>query len=170
MKGTKERVAFAAVNFGIGTRRTREPVTKVYQLKVSLDHIRPATWRRILVAGDINLNGLHRVIQSARGWQDCHLHLFRVGDADYPDPDMEVDGARSEFAARLFRIAPKVGGSFMYEYDFGDNWTHTITVEAVSENDARYPGHPVCISGENACPPEDGGGVPGYMRLRRRKG
>jgi len=105
------------------------------------------------------------------GWQDTHLHVFRVGDAEYSDPEMKVKLAKDEFSARLFRIAPKVGDAFTYEYDFGDSWDHTITVEAVSENDDRYPGHPVCIAGENACPPEDCGGVPGYERLveARRK-
>jgi hypothetical protein len=38
-------------------------------------------------------------------------------------------------------------------------------VEAVAEQDARYPGHPVCLAGERAGPPEDCGGPQGYTDL-----
>jgi len=145
------------------------PVTRVYQLRLSLKHIQPEIWRRILVAGEIDLKALHHVIQAEMGWQDLHLHVFRVGDVEYSDPDMDVARARDESSARLFRIAPNVGDSFTYEYDFGDSWDHTIAVEAISENDVRYPRHPVCIGGENACPPEDCGGVPGYERLMKAR-
>ena len=46
----------------------------------------------------------------------------------------------------------------MYEYDFGDDWLHSIVVERVlaPEPDVKYP---VCIKGRRACPPEDVGGV-----------
>jgi len=36
---------------------------RVYQLKVTLQGSKPPNWRRILVAGDINLVGLHEVPQ-----------------------------------------------------------------------------------------------------------
>ena len=141
------------------------PVTRIYQLRIALRHTKPEIWRRVLVAGQTNLNALHYVIQAAMGWENMHLHLFRVGDVEYSDPEMEVTRAKDEFSARLFRIAPKKGDAFVYEYDFGDSWNHDVTVEAVSETDDRYPGHPVCIGGKRACPPEDCGGVPGYEYL-----
>jgi len=34
----------------------------VYQLKVSLDGIRPSIWRRIQVRGDITLFKLHKIL------------------------------------------------------------------------------------------------------------
>ena len=57
------------------------------------------------------------------------------------------------------------GRTFGYEYDFGDDWQHTITIE-----DSRYfnPGLQaplVCLDGARACPPEDVGGVPGYQEF-----
>ena len=143
----------------------RDPVTRIYQLRVALRHTKPEIWRRVLVAGQTNLNTLHYIMQTAMGWENMHLHLFRVGDVEYSDPDMKVARAKDEFSAKLFRIAPKKGGAFTYEYDFGDSWNHAIKVEAVSEGDDRYPGHPVCIGGARACPPEDCGGVPGYEYL-----
>ena len=40
-----------------------------------------------------------------------------------------------------------------YAYDFGDGWSHRLTVEKVL---APEPGvsYPRCVSGRRACPPE----------------
>ncbi len=50
---------------------------------------------------------------------------------------------------------------FAYEYDLGDGWRHTITVEKTLPVEAgvRYPR---CLDGKRACPPEDCGGPCGY--------
>ena len=48
----------------------------------------------------------------------------------------------------------------MYEYDFGDGWRHTITVEDVIFNyDKNYA---YCLEGSGDAPPEDVGGEGGY--------
>ena len=47
-----------------------------------------------------------------------------------------------------------------YLYDFGDSWTHSITLLEVME-DYPHP-HPVLLDWEGACPPEDVGGPGGY--------
>ena len=54
----------------------------------------------------------------------------------------------------------------MYEYDFGDGWEHLIVLEDSFEADPSEP-LPVCIGGERACPPEDVGGIPGYIDFLR---
>ncbi len=51
-------------------------------------------------------------------------------------------------------------GQIKYTYDFGDDWQHLITLEAVLDD---YPfGYPALLSGEGDCPPEDVGGLAGY--------
>jgi hypothetical protein len=55
----------------------------VYQLKVSLRGISPQIWRRVLVPADLPLYGLHRVIQIALGWEDYHLHAFKLHGRHY---------------------------------------------------------------------------------------
>lgn len=53
---------------------------------------------------------------------------------------------------------------FVYEYDFGDSWEHTLVVEQIFSPDSSVA-YPRCIDGKRACPPEDVGGVPGYMEF-----
>ena len=50
---------------------------------------------------------------------------------------------------------------FTYEYDFGDGWEHTITVEAEFRTPHALK-FALCLAGENACPPEDVGGPGGF--------
>lgn len=46
---------------------------------------------------------------------------------------------------------------FIYLYDFGDGWVHLVKIEDLI---APAPGQTpiVCLTGVNACPPEDVGG------------
>lgn len=93
------------------------------------------------------------------GWEDYHLHAFRVGGREFA-PRGSGLGARDEEKVRLNELLGP-GGKLDYEYDFGDGWEHTITVEkALSREDGGV--YPRCIKGKGACPPEDSGGLYGY--------
>lgn len=69
-----------------------------------------------------------------------------------------------ENAVTLAELCPKVKSKLVYEYDFGDGWTHDIEVQKIfeSEQDSDYP---KCLAGKKACPPEDCGGVWGYYNM-----
>jgi hypothetical protein len=62
------------------------------------------------------------------------------------------------------QVLPRDGATLVWEYDFGDSWCHTVSVEARNEPnpDARYP---QVLDGARACPPEDCGGTYGYAEL-----
>ena len=138
----------------------------IFQLKITLKHIRPLIWRRIQVPADIKLGRLHDILQATMGWEDCHLHQFITGDIRYGIPDPEFpDDTRNETHVRLNNIVNS-GDTLTYEYDFGDSWQHEIKIEKIltPEQNQRYP---VCLAGKRACPPEDCGGFPGYQRLLR---
>jgi Plasmid pRiA4b ORF-3-like protein len=138
----------------------------VYQLKVTLRHVRPPIWRRLRVPGAVALGRLHHALQIALGWTDSHLHQFRVGDAGYGMPDPHDDwgtGTIDESNVRLEQVA-KVRAKLIYEYDFGDGWEHDVLVEAVEPATDRDV-LPVCLDGRRACPPEDCGGPHGYANL-----
>ena len=137
----------------------------MYQLRVTLQDIGPEVWRRVLVPGELTLRELHWVVQTVMGWTNSQTHVFSIGKKTFSDLEMEVKHARDEAKARLAKVAPKAGRSFEYEYDPRDHWTHTLEVESIVAEDQRYPGHPVCLAGECACPPENCGGVSGYYEL-----
>lgn len=127
----------------------------VCQLKVTLLGTRPPIWRRLLVPADTTLPRMHRVLQIAMGWQDSHMHEFNV-DARRP--------AKPRSSACIGDVLTEIGNSLTYTYDLGDSWEHSVVLEK------RFPGgadaeRPVCLDGQQACPPEDCGGVPGYYDL-----
>jgi len=137
----------------------------LYVIKITLDGANPPVSRLVKIRSDIPLDVLHKVIQKAMGWQDCHLHQFIVGKTRYSLPTdygMEKMDER-EFSLR--EIAPNKGAKLKYEYDFGDSWIHIIQVQQVIADKSGFS-HPECLGGENACPPEDIGGVWGYAELQ----
>jgi hypothetical protein len=148
-------------------RRSRAVPKAIYQLKVTLEHVKPLVWRRLLVPSNIPLHKLHAVLQEAMGWTDSHLHAFsfrdrRIGDISIEDgfEEQEVEDERK------VRLDELVGPDqvLLYEYDFGDGWLHQVCVEKRLEPDPRLT-YPLCVGGARACPPEDCGGPPGYERL-----
>jgi len=139
----------------------------VYQLKISLNNIRPLIWRRILVPGIMPLGRLHDVIQVVMGWQDYHLHQFVIDGQLYGDSSLNEEHDQSfleKWNVRLKQVVEKAGTRIKYEYDFGDSWEHTILVEEILPPDPKMR-HPVCLDGARACPPEDVGGYHGYARF-----
>jgi len=138
--------------------------TVVYQLKVTLQGIRPPVWRRVQLR-DSSLADLHDVIQISFGWEDDHLHVCAVGGEEYGarDPMGEME-YRDERKLKLSQLVAQGIKKFSYTYDFGDNWEHAILIEKTvpAEADARYPR---CIAGARAGPPEDCGGPWGYADL-----
>jgi hypothetical protein len=140
---------------------------RALQLGIVLQDVAPPIWRRVLVTNDTTLHGLHEVIQVAMGWTDSHLYQFEVDDARFvdleimDDPDPEDGDART---TRLSDLGLTKGASFSYEYDFGDGWSHLITLERVQEVEEGTV-YPRCVAGARACPPEDCGGPSGYENL-----
>lgn len=143
----------------------------IYQFLIKLDHISPSIWRRIQVPEKYNFWDLHVAIQDSMGWVDYHLHVFHIRpknkritiEVGIPFEDFE-NKMLPGWEVQIKELFNSVGVTANYEYDFGDGWEHTITLEAIAlaEEGGIYPR---CIAGERACPPEDCGGFPGYERL-----
>lgn len=138
-----------------------------YQLLVELDGVTPTVWRRILVPTGVKMSSLHDMMQAAMGWSDSHEHSFTVGDTLYGTcDDDELDEEIEEIDEHTVTVLQALRGEerFIYEYDFGDCWTHTITVEAEFRTHHALK-FALCVAGENACPPEDSGGPRGFERF-----
>ncbi len=139
---------------------------KTYQLKITLEGIRPPVWRRLEALGNTTLGGLHDVFQTVMGWSDCHLHLFTAGGSHFgpEDPDAR-EPLEDERKVRLDQVLLRRGDGMVYEYDFGDSWIHRVDVEEIGSADSESKRYPLVTGGKRACPPEDCGGVFGYMDL-----
>ena len=135
----------------------------IFQIKVGLRGAKPPIWRRLLVPADASLARLHAIIQAAFGWDDNHLHLFETPYGDFGRADREL-GHRAEGPVTLEQVAPDVKSRIVYTYDFGDGWHHEIVVDKVLDPDKTLH-YPLCTGGRRAAPPEDCGGIWGYLDL-----
>jgi len=151
----------------------KRPPRAALQLLIVLGGSDPLIWRRILVPEEYSFWDLHVAIQDAMGWTDSHLHDFTVivpgsseavhigiPDDGFPDDRSCLPGWEVEIT-EFFSYACEVA---TYLYDFGDSWIHSVQFE-----DHVYPEAvqklPACIGGQNACPPEDCGGMDGYREF-----
>ncbi|MBI5390209.1 plasmid pRiA4b ORF-3 family protein [Candidatus Woesearchaeota archaeon] len=53
---------------------------RVLQLKITLNDITPAIWRRFSVEDSITFKNLHKIIQGVMGWEDYHMYEFNIGN------------------------------------------------------------------------------------------
>ncbi|MDB5343060.1 MAG: Plasmid pRiA4b ORF-3-like protein [Schlesneria sp.] len=134
----------------------------VYQFKITILEIKPAIWRRIQIL-DCTLGDLHRYIQAAFGWENYHMHEFKIDGVSYTQPlsDAGMFGMESEdeTEAYLSKLIPKSNRKPLWDYiyDFGDDWGHQIQFEGFLPVDPKVK-YPSCVDGKRACPPEDCGG------------
>ncbi|MEC7118456.1 MAG: plasmid pRiA4b ORF-3 family protein [Pseudomonadota bacterium] len=137
----------------------------VYELKISLVGAKPAIWRRFRVSNQISLAQLHDVVQRVMGWEDCHLHSFRVQDQAFSDAEtsLEMEWFADESKVLLGDVLQQPKEKMHYEYDFGDSWEHLIVLEKVLPT-SMLSGKAVAevVKGEGACPLEDIGGLDGW--------
>ncbi|HVM75399.1 MAG TPA: plasmid pRiA4b ORF-3 family protein [Candidatus Saccharimonadales bacterium] len=144
---------------------TKKPKTQtyVYEIRITLQDIRPPIWRLVQVPDTLPLSRLHAVLQTVIGWTDSHLHHFEKDGMHWGVPEDDEDCGIEivdENRTAIGAILTTPGDSMLYVYDFGDNWRHDVTLEKILP--ALGVVRPVCIAGERHCPPEDVGGVAGY--------
>ncbi len=136
-------------------QKSHNKMTALYQLKIALSGSKPLVWRRVMIYNTISLSELHKIIQLTMGWKDEHLWAFEFQQGNF-------DEKYADHILKQYVTEPKQ--HFYYIYDFGDHWQHKITLEKViNKGQSALP--PYCISGKNACPPEDCGGIWGYAEL-----
>ena len=140
----------------------QEKSSQVYQLKITLLGSKPSIWRRLLVPGTMSLETLSYVLLAVMGWGGGHMHQFHAPDGTrYGEPNSELELV-DEARARLDRVLPRAKSAMIFEYDFGDSWEHKVAVEKIlgPSDDLVVPS---CIDGKRACPPDDCGGIWGYV-------
>ena len=162
--GTRRNALRSALDAGTQAAAEAEArrATPAFAVKIKLLGTRPPVWRQILI-DDCTLDELHHYIQDAMGWENCHMHDFRLGKRRFGDPRVDLDD-EDETQVKLSELLPLGKNRFIYQYDFGDSWEHELKVTPAKPAEAALE-RPLCLGGELACPPEDCGGVMGYADL-----
>lgn len=157
-------------------------VAEEWLLEVRVDVVdsEPVIWRQLELRSSMSLDQVHRVLQTAFGWKNAHLHRFitddpfaplRPVDGGFsevpqwlPGRECEEPADRPEEDCSLDQLLTLGAGEAFYEYDFGDSWLHRLELVArlpvgSSTTDARL------LSGARRGPLEDSGGMPGYEEI-----
>ena len=136
------------------------------RLRIELQELEPKIWRRIDIPLSTTLEALHEAIQMTMGWTFSHLWEFEIGGRSYGDPSFrEFDDEPVIYKAKGLRLGTAIARGadrFVYVYDYGDNWRHDVIVEEVRDGDPNIE-YPAFVDGARRCPPEDVGGVAGFM-------
>lgn len=134
---------------------------KQYKIKVELIGLDEPCYRVIVVDGNLTMNDLHTVIQTAMGWNNSHLYEFITPEGirivGYMDEDLSNEVDATKLLINDVYINTK---KLTYIYDFGDYWEHSIEIQ---ETKKHYDDPAIAIEAVGVCPPDDVGGIPGYQ-------
>ncbi|KAI0062111.1 hypothetical protein BV25DRAFT_693414 [Artomyces pyxidatus] len=151
-----------------------------YTLKMVVDQVKDANghdriWREFRVSGGLSIAALaDKVLTPLMGWvRNYHAHAFTVhkdGAVYGPTESRAIDmmhpqsigwGAVPETSNRgvwtLAHLLQAEGETMLWLYDYGDRWTHLITVEEIAPV-STSTGKVAVLDGAGACPREDCGG------------
>ena len=103
------------------------------------------------------------------GWTNSHLHQFIKDKTFYteriPGDDLWHEMNNVDYKGiKLNELLRFVNNTIIYEYDFGDAWSHEILLEKFIKSDDSIK-YPICLGGKMKCPPEDVGGIGGYVEM-----
>jgi hypothetical protein len=146
---------------------------RAFELLVTLDlRIYKAT-RRVIVPADIEFTQLHQLLQQLYKWENCHLHAFRFPNSGDGLPAVRLvmsEEDRSYDAEAIVETGRKLSEYFprykrlIYTYDMGDSCEHSV--DLVREIDNYQKESPYLLEASGQAPPEDVGGVPGFLDFR----
>ena len=141
-----------------------------FQFKIKIKDIsKPPVWRRISVPDDTSFRKFSDVILNAFGWSGYHLWMFSpkgYGSRPViamPHPDDWERPDRNASRTKLNEMFHEEGDKMIYIYDFGDDWTHEIILEKITDASDKKC---ILLEAKGATPPEDCGGTWGYEHLK----
>ena len=162
----------------------------VYEFYAELSDFKPKIWRRFQVTDNITPARLCYIIQVLFEMTASHLMAleipfndldiilrFEIMDEDFEDFSGSNRNVKTHDATygNLRRIGLKPGSKLNFNYDFGDNWWVSLTLEKIFE-DKDLPGGelPRVLDGAGFGIVEDCGGTSGLGNLvqsfKKKKG
>lgn len=163
------------------TDRYGSPVQSAHvaELDVRLD-LNTTCRRTLIVPSNINFYQLHRILQHAFEWHDEHLHQFVLSEGGNGQPMTVIQpdyGEEDDIRAAMGMIESfdsteitvrevfEAKKRIVYEYDFGDEWIHTVKLVRFIDN-CTTP-YPHCTKAVGDAPMEDSGGRYGFAEKMR---
>jgi len=146
-------------------------VSEIATVRIELKDTDPLIWRQVEVPTSVTLKVLHDIVQATIGWFDYHLWEFIIGEQRYGlsmDEDWGAEPRKEAIKVRLRDVLKTKRTVIDYVYDLGDYWEHRLIVTDVSAGDPEIA-YPRYIGGEQAGPPEDCGGIPGFYDLLKAR-
>ncbi len=168
------------VNYWVPARELKRALLLRYgvpipavELEFSLNLERYEARRTLIVPADTTFWALDDYLQTAYRWHRGHHHMFTLPPVPnretpsliapaglgecYASPEEQVFDERQTHLLDLLQE----GDTFQYSYDFGDGWEIQCRLTRCLPN---YPDPlPACTLLEGAAPPEDVGGLPGFL-------
>ena len=148
------------------------PNVRELHLRIKLNHTDLKIWREIKVPSNLTLTALGEVLQDAMGWMHEHLYQFRRGDVFFVDNEQIEDSlgfGRIQYLdmaqCTVDDLLTEKGKRVIFEYDFGDSWEHDLWYKGEREYHPEEEPSISFVKGQGACPPEDCGGIWGYLEL-----
>lgn len=165
--------------------RSEENIEKSFIIRISLAFVSPEIFRVVRVPASYSLAAFQdKVIQPAMGWaRNFHGYVFTRDDDHQgygygPKDSTFVDNMHRDKRAGhlwlvdslevfLFDFFKDSGDTLRYVYDFGDHFTHWITLEEIVEFQ-----EPVveCLDAWGCCPNENCGGLRDWVTLANKLG
>ena len=145
---------------------------RAFELEVTLDVNIYKAIRKIIVPAHIQLATFHKVLQSVFNWKNYHLYDFSVFDKNSNKlikrivpfkEDLEYDNNAILMENHTLDEILSEKNYLIYTYDMGDNWAHEIKLTNIIENFDKET--PYLIEAIGQTPPEDVGGVPGFIEF-----
>lgn len=146
---------------------------RAFELMATLDLGVYQARRRIIVPANIRFERLHRILQRVFRWSNYHMFDFSILDnqtkeraavlVTSPEDLSYIPNAILIDNVKLDDYFPEYR-EMVYTYDYGDNWEHHIELLQVIDNYLEES--PYLVEATGQTPPEDVGGVPGFIQFR----
>jgi hypothetical protein len=136
---------------------TSQNPASVYVFKINLKDS-PKIWRKIEIKGSQTLHHLHKAIFEAYERYDEHLYAFFMSNKPWNrlskyGPPYPESNAQNSKSARIESLGLHVKTKFLYLFDFGDEWWHSIQLLGIKEEEFKGT-YPRIIESQGEAPPQ----------------
>ncbi len=138
--------------------------SKAFELTATMDLQMFVAKRVLEIPVSYTFQDLHKAFQGVMRWDNCHPYKFVVADKHICGSNDERNGEHDVPAKdTLLSDCLKEGDEFTYLYDFENGWK--VSIKVTNTFDGYDLPRPRCVEAERAAPPENVGGISGFVKF-----